>query len=381
MQIHSKLPDVGTSIFAVMSAMAVKHDAVNLSQGFPDYDIDEGLKALLLKYVEEGYNQYSPMPGQPALRNAIAAKVAVMHGVAVDADLEITVTAGATQAIYTAIGSVISKGDNVIVFDPAYDAYVPSVKSFGGTVTNIALTAPDFSIDWHEVESMIRPNTRMIIITNPHNPLGRVLRDTDLRNLQEITTRHDLFVLSDEVYEHLVYEGLEHLSVLRYPELRSRSFATFSFGKTFHATGWKTGYCIAPPELTDEFRRIHQYVTYATHTPTQLAYAEYMQDASKYLSLPVFFQEKRDRFLALMRDSKFRFLPCEGSYFMLADYSEISDLDDMAFAEWLVREHGVAVIPLSPFYSEVPDQKVVRFCFAKTDGALEEAAGRLSPIS
>ena len=228
MQIQSKLPNTGTSIFALMSAMAQKYDAINLSQGFPDYDIDEGLKALLFKYVDAGFNQYSPMPGQPSLRNAIAAKVAVMHGVTVDADLEITVTAGATQAIYTAIGSVISQGDNVIIFDPAYDAYVPSVKSFGGTVTNIALKAPDFFIDWEQVESLIRPNTRMIIITNPHNPLGRVLRDSDLRTLQDIVARHDLLVLSDEVYEHLIYDGLEHLSVLRYPELRSRSFATFS---------------------------------------------------------------------------------------------------------------------------------------------------------
>jgi methionine aminotransferase len=377
MQIQSKLPGIGMSIFAVMTAMARRQDAINLSQGFPDFDIDEGLKALLFKYVEEGYNQYSPMPGQPALRNAIAAKVAVMHGVEVDAELEITITAGATQGIYTAIGTVISPGDSAIIFEPAYDSYAPTVRSYGGHVTPIALKAPDFGIDWEQVESTITPSTKLIIITNPHNPLGRILRDQDLRALQDIAIRHDLLVLSDEVYEHLVYDGHEHLSALRYPELRDRSFVTFSFGKTFHATGWKTGYCIAPSYLTEEFRRIHQFVTYATHTPTQLAYAEYMQDASKYLSLPVFFQEKRDRFLSLMRDSRFNFLPCEGSYFMLADYNEISDLDDMAFAEWLVKEHGVAVIPLSPFYTDVPDQKVVRFCFAKTDAVLEEAAGRL----
>jgi methionine aminotransferase len=377
MQIKSKLPGIGMSIFAVMTAMARRHDAINLSQGFPDFDVDEGLKALLIKYVEGGYNQYSPMPGQPALRNAIAAKVAVMHGIEVDAELEITITAGATQAIYTAIGTVISPGDSAIIFEPAYDSYAPTVRSYGGHVTTMALKAPDFTIDWGEVESRINPSTKMIIITNPHNPLGRIMRHEDLQALQDIAVRHDLIVLSDEVYEHLVYDGHEHLSILRYPELRERSFATFSFGKTFHATGWKTGYCIAPSYLTEEFRRIHQFVTYATHTPTQLAYAEYMQDASKYLALPTFFQEKRDHFLSLMRGSKFEFLTCEGSYFILADYSKISNLDDMAFAEWLVKEHGVAVIPLSPFYAEPPGQKVVRFCFAKTDGVLEEAAERL----
>jgi len=377
MNIKSKLPDIGTSIFSVMSAMAREHNAVNLSQGFPDYDIDEELKAMMIRHVRNGENQYSPMPGQPALRSAIVKKVELMHNVKVDPDEEVTVTAGATQAIYTAVGAVISPGDNVIIFEPAYDAYAPSVRSYGGNITPIALTAPDFSIDWEQVESSILPSTRMIIITNPHNPLGRILGDEDLQALRDIAVKHDLLVMSDEVYEHLVFDGREHLSILRYPELRNRAFAIFSFGKTFHATGWKTGYCISPPYLTKEFRRIHQYVTYAVHTPTQLAYAEYMQDPNKYLTLPTFFQQKRDLFVDLMRNSAFDFLKSEGSYFVLADYSRVSDLDDMAFAEWLVNEHGVAVIPLSPFYTEVPEQRVVRFCFAKTEGVLREAAGRL----
>ena len=380
MRLESKLPDVGTNIFTVMSAMAREHGAINLSQGFPNFDVDPVIIELLAKHALAGQNQYSPMPGQPALREAIARKIELTHHVSVDPNTEITITAGATQALYTAIGAVIRPGDNAIIFDPAYDSYAPAVLSYGGTVTDIPLLAPDFKVDWDLVESKVSPATRMIIINTPHNPLGRALTRADMTRLSEISNRHDLLVLSDEVYEHLIFDGLEHESALRLPELRSRTFAVYSFGKTFHATGWKTGYCVAPPDLTIEFRKMHQFVTFAVHTPTQLAYADYLQDPEHYLSLPGFFQKKRDMFKELMAGSSFDFLPCEGSYFILADYSAISDLDDMAFASWLTKEHGVATIPLSPFYKEAPDQKIVRFCFAKTEETLTEAAARLNDI-
>lgn len=378
MTLRSKLPKIGTNIFTVMSAMALRYNAINLSQGFPNFDCDQGLKDLVIESVQAGRNQYAPMPGIQELREIIATKIGTIYHTNVDPDLNITITAGATQAIYTAIAAVIRKGDNAIIFDPAYDCYAPSVLSFGGTVTPIALRAPDFAIDWDEVEQKITRDTKMIVINTPHNPLGRVLKEEDLDRLEEIVLRHDdLYVLSDEVYEHQIYDGLKHQSVLGRPGLSARSFAVFSFGKVFHITGWKVGYCIAPEHLTEEFRKMHQFITFAVNTPMQYALAAFLRDASHYMQLPDFFQAKRDLFVDLMADSGFELLPCEGSYFALGDYSRISNLDDMAFAEWLTREHGVATIPLSPFYASPPDQKIVRFCFAKTNDVLESAADRL----
>ncbi len=379
MTLVSKLPQIGTNIFSVMSAMAQRYNAINLSQGFPNFDCDQELKDLVKENVQAGRNQYAPMPGVPELREIIAGKIGTLYHTDVDPELHITITAGATQALYTAIATVIRKGDNVIIFDPAYDSYAPAVLSFGGTVTAIALRSPDFEIDWDEVENKITPNTKMIVINTPHNPLGRVLKEQDLDRLEQIVRRHeDLYVLSDEVYEHQIYDGLEHQSVLRRPGLSERSFAVYSFGKVFHITGWKVGYCVAPEDLTKEFRKMHQFITFAVNTPMQFALATFLRDATSYLKLPDFFQAKRDLFKRLMAESGFDMLPCEGSYFILGDYSRISDLDDMAFAEWLTREHGVATIPLSPFYSSPPDQKIVRFCFAKTEDVLESAAMKLS---
>lgn len=377
---RSKLPDVGTTIFTVMSRLAREHNAINLSQGFPNWDCDERLKDLVIKYMRDGHNQYSPMPGVPALRESIAEKVNHMYGVSIDPDKHITITTGATQAIYTAIGAVISAGDNAIIFDPAYDSYAPAVKSYGGSIKPIALAAPEFNINWKEVESLIDEKTRLIVVNTPHNPLGKLLTEEDMLKLAEIASEHNLYVLSDEVYEHLVYDGREHCSAVRYPELWERCFAVYSFGKTLHATGWKSGYCLAPEDLTIEFRKVHQFVTFAVNTPIQLGVADYIRDPETYKGLNQFFQDKRDFFLEHMKDSPFKMLPSEGSYFVLGDYSSISDKSDIEFSEWLIREHGVATIPLSPFYASPPNQKLVRFCFAKTEDVLQEAAARLAKI-
>jgi methionine aminotransferase len=380
MQFRSKLPDVGTTIFAVMSALAREHQAINLSQGFPDFDCPEELKKLVTKHIQDGHNQYAPMPGLPGLREVLADKIRKLYGYPADPDYHITITAGATQGLYSAIGALTHVGDEVIIFDPAYDCYGPAVRSFGGTPVPVALHAPDFRIDWRQVEEKITPASRMIVINTPHNPLGRVLHEEDMQQLSRIANSHDLFVLSDEVYEHITFDGMPHLSVLRYPALRDRAIAVFSFGKVFHATGWKVGYAVASERLTTEFRKNHQFNTYAVNTPMQYAIADYMQDPATYLGLPAFFQEKRDKFAALMEETGFEMLPCEGSYFILADYSALSDLDDLAFARWLTTDHGVATIPLSPFYSEAPAQHVVRFCFAKTNEVLEEAVERLVAV-
>ena len=360
--------------------MANEHNAVNLSQGFPNWDCDPLLKERVISHIADGHNQYAPMPGTPELRQAIANKVKHQFNIDLDPDRHITVTAGATPAIYTAIGTVISDGDNAIIFDPAYDSYAPAVLSYGGTVNAVALTAPNFAIDWDEVEARIDNKTRLIVVNTPHNPLGRVLTDRDMRSLAMLAHKHDLYVLSDEVYEHLIYDGREHHSAIRFPDLWERCFAVYSFGKVLHATGWKTGYCLAPEHLTQEFRKVHQFVTFAVNTPVQLGIADYLQDPETYMSLPAFFQQKRDLFLHHMRDSRFEMLPCEGSYFAIADYSSISDMDDMTFATWLTTEHGVATIPLSPFYKHPPEQRIVRFCFAKTEDVLIEAAGRMGRV-
>ncbi|MDX1407007.1 MAG: methionine aminotransferase [Saprospiraceae bacterium] len=377
MALRSKLADVGTTIFTVMSQLAHEHDAINLSQGFPNFDCDPALKQLVIKHLEAGRNQYAPMPGVPALRQMLANKARDLYDADIDPDGEVTITAGATQAIYTAIVTMVHPGDEVIIFDPAYDCYAPSVVSCGGIPVPIALRAPDFAIDWHMAEERISEKTRFIIVNTPHNPLGKIMTMADMHELERIVQQHGLYVLSDEVYEHIIFDDLEHASVLRFPGLRTRAFVTYSFGKLCHTTGWKVGYCIAPTPLTQEFRKIHQFNVFSVNTPMQYALAEYLQDPETYLQLPGFFQAKRDFFVQAMSESAFSMLPCEGSYFILADYSRISDLDDMSFARWLTTEHGVATIPLSPFYAERISQPVVRFCFAKTEDTLEEAANRL----
>jgi methionine aminotransferase len=380
MQIFSKLPTVGTTIFSVMSALAHEHGAINLSQGFPNFQSPQRLTDLVCEYLQKGYNQYAPMPGLPELREAIAQKVNQMYGVTLDPDSEITVTAGATQAIYCAIAAFIRPGDEVILLEPAYDCYRPAVEVNGGIPVIYELKAPDYKINWDHIEALLTPATRMIIINTPHNPTGTIMQPTDLLALQHLTSGTDILVLSDEVYEHLVYDELAHQSVLRYPELRSRSLAAYSFGKTFHNTGWKIGYCVAPPELMVEFRKVHQYNTFAVHRPTQHALADYLKDASTYESLPAFYQQKRDFLLDIMEHSRFKPLPCQGTYFCNFDYSAISDETDRVFAHRLITAYGVAAIPVSAFYTSGRDERIIRLCFAKTEETLQAAGERLQQV-
>lgn len=379
--IVSKLPGTGTTIFTVMSALAQQHGAINLSQGFPDFDCDPALRALVTQAMHAGHNQYAPMQGLPALREVLSQKILALYGCEVDPDREITITAGGTQAIFTAIGAVINPGDEAILFDPSYDCYAPAVRIFGGVLKAIGLHAPDFQIDWDAVGRAITPRTRLIMINTPHNPLGRALTADDVFALEDIVSRHDLYVVSDEVYEHIIFDGLPHRSVLKSDILSKRSFAVYSFGKLVHATGWKVGYCVAPADMMTEFRKIHQFNVFAVNRPVQHALAAYLQDAHTYTGLNKFFQDKRDFFIQEMADTAFRLLPCEGSYFILADYCGISDLDDMAFAQRLTVEGGVATIPLSPFYARpVPGQRVVRLCFAKQEDTLVRAARLLRAV-
>ena len=372
-RIPSKLPNVGTTIFTVMSQLAHQYQAINLSQGFPNFDGDPKLKALVSQHMSAGRNQYAPMPGILPLRERLAEKYEQLYGQPVHPDSEVTITAGATQAIFTAIAAFVRPGDEVILLDPSYDSYRPSIETLGGQPVIYELQAPDYRVDWKAFETLISPSTRMIIINSPHNPTGQILQASDLQALQRITTGTDILVLSDEVYEHLVFDGQEHASVLRYPELFQRSLLTFSFGKTFHTTGWKLGYCIAPAPLMTEFRKVHQFNVFSVNTPMQYAIADYMADPQKYLQLPQFYQEKRDYFLNVIKGSRFRPLACQGTYFQLADYSAISDEPDVDFAKRMTAEHGVAVIPVSVFYSSQKDERVVRFCFAKTEELLARA--------
>jgi methionine aminotransferase len=379
--IRSKLPNTGTTIFTVMSAMANEYGAINLSQGFPNFDVDPRLKDLVSHYIQAGYNQYAPLAGIPELRVALAKKVELSYKTQLDPDHEITITAGATQAIFTAIAATIHPGDEVIVFDPSYDSYAPSVQSFGGIVVPIALKAPKFDIDWDEVNNAITAKTKLLIINSPHNPTGKVLRATDIEALKEIVEKHPILLLSDEVYEHLIFDDLPHLSILKEPALFARSFVTFSFGKSMHATGWKLGYCIAPTPLSTEFRKIHQFNVFCVNRPLQHAIADYIEDAKTYSSLGRFYQEKRDYFSSQMEQSRFQLIPSEGSYFILADYSAMSNLNDRNFTAFLTKEKGVATIPLSPFYMNPPqDQRIIRFCFAKTLDLLEEATLNLKHL-
>jgi methionine aminotransferase len=378
MQLHSKLPNVSTTIFSIMSQLAAKHGAINLSQGFPNFEVDQQLKDLINHYVQGGFNQYAPMAGLMELRQAIAKKKEILYGCSLDPDTEITITNGATEAIFSAISALVRAGDEVIVFEPAYDSYVPSIEVNGGVAVPLRLKSPDYRIDWDQVRDMVSPKTRMIMINTPHNPTGTVLGQEDIKALSEIVANTDILVLSDEVYQHLIYDGRRHESVLRYPDLYHRSIITMSFGKTFHATGWRIGYAIAPPEITAEIRKVHQFNTFSINRPLQHALADYLATPDNYLSLPGFFQQKRDLFLHAMADTPFEFLDCAGTYFTLASYRKISDLGDQEFARWLTRERGVAVIPISSFYSDGTDEKIVRFCFAKTDNLLLAAAENLN---
>ena len=379
MQIETKLPKVGTTIFTVLSQLAVEHKAVNLGQGFPDFDGPPALREALARAMAEGRNQYAPMTGVPALREAIARKTEKLYGRKVNADTEITVTSGATEALFAAIAAVVRAGDEVIVLDPCYDSYEPAIELNGGVAVHVALDSRTFRPDWERIAAAVTPKTRMILVNTPHNPCGSVFDAGDLDTLAELARTHDLFVLSDEVYEHIVFDGAAHQSVLRHAELAERSFVVSSFGKTYHCTGWKVGYCIAPRALSAEFRKVHQYLTFCTFTPAQFALADILEtDPQHYLDLPAFYQAKRDRFRDLLAGSKFELLPVGGAYFQVADYSKLSDKDDLSFCEWLVRNGGVAAIPISAFYeSPSPEQRLVRFCFAKSDAVLVQAAERL----
>lgn len=380
MNVRTKLPAVETSIFTVMSAMARECDAINLSQGFPNYSGDQRLTDYVHQAMQAGHNQYAPMGGFLPLREQLAQKIERLYGSTINPETEITITAGATQAIFTIISAMVHAGDEVILIEPAYDSYGPSVEVNGGVVVPYALQAPDYRVDWEAFARLITPKTRLIIINSPHNPTGTVWTPADLEALQQLAIKHDLFVLSDEVYEHLIYDDIPHQSILRYPALFQRSFATYSFGKTFHNTGWKIGYCVAPAPLMEEFRKVHQFNVFSVNHPAQRALATFLEDPESYLSLAGFYQEKRDFFNHCMESTRFKAIPCSGTYFQLFDYSAISDLPDRAFAEWLTKEHGVATIPTSPFYSNGQQQKVVRFCFAKTKDLLEKAAERLQKV-
>ncbi|WP_312961814.1 pyridoxal phosphate-dependent aminotransferase [Stutzerimonas nitrititolerans] len=379
----SKLPNVGTTIFTTMSQLAAEVGAINLSQGFPDFDGPQALREAVTRAVMDGRNQYAPMAGLPALREQVAVKVRSLYGREVSADSEITITPGATQAIFCAIHAVVRAGDEVIVFDPCYDSYEPAVELAGGVCIHQSLSLPDFSIDWQKLADAISPRTRMIVLNTPHNPSGALIDGADLERLAALVRERDIYLLSDEVYEHLVFDGREHASVLRHEELYQRAFVISSFGKTYHVTGWKTGYLVAPPNLTAELRKVHQYVSFTGVTPLQWALAEFMAAHPEHVrELPAFYQTKRDLFCDLLSGSRFGFTRTAGTYFQLADYSAIRpDLDDVAMAQWLTREHGVASIPISVFYQSPPaNLRLVRFCFAKQEETLRQAAERLCAI-
>ncbi len=371
--IISKLPEVSTTIFTVMSKLAADHDAINLSQGFPDFESDKTLIDLVSKAMREGHNQYAPMAGLPALRESVCNKINTLYGSKFSPETEITITAGATQAIFTAITACISKGDEVIIFTPAYDCYEPAVVLNGGIPVNIPLKTPDYHIDWKEVKQKISSRTKMIIINTPHNPSGTILSEGDMLQLQELVRNTDILILSDEVYEHIVFDGLQHQSVARFPLLAERSFITASFGKTFHNTGWKMGYCVAPKELMAEFQKVHQYNVFCVNRPIQHALATYLENAENYFGLSAFYQQKRDAFLNGIKDSNWEFTPASGTYFQLLSYKNITDENDVDFARRLTIEHKVASIPTSVFSKNGENPQVLRFCFAKTEETLKQA--------
>ena len=380
MNFQSKLPDVGTTIFTVMSVLAARHNAVNLGQGFPDYEMPEELSELVTKAMRDGFNQYVHMNGYIPLREAIAEKVERLYHTAINPESQITVTPGGTYAIYTAITAVLRPGDEVIIFEPGYDSYIPNVVINGGIPVMIDLKFPDYKIDWEEVKQKITPRTRMIILNSPHNPTGAVLRKEDMIELQSIVRNTNIFIVSDEVYEHLIFDGIAHESVLKYPELMERSFVCYSFGKVYHCTGWKLGYCISASEWMKEFRKVHQFNCFSCHSPSQVALSSFIRRPDTYETLPAFMQHKRDVFQHFMNTTRFTPLPSFGSYFQLYRYDRISDEGDKEFCIRLTEEFGIAAIPVSVFYNKGTDHKVIRFCFAKKETTLAAAAERLSKV-
>jgi methionine transaminase len=375
--VQSKLPKVGTTIFTVMSALAAEKSAVNLGQGFPDFDCDPALIDAVADAMRQGHNQYPPMAGVAALRQAVADKIQAIYGAHYDWANEITITSGATQAILTAVLAVVRTGDEVIVLEPSYDSYVPNIELAGGVPVFVQMTA-DYRVPWDVVAQKITKKTRAIITNTPHNPSGMIYSQADLLSLQELAVKHNLLVIADEVYEHMVYDGAAHLSVARYPALAQRSFVVSSFGKTFHVTGWKIAYVAAPAQLTAEFRKVHQFNVFTTITPVQYGLAQYMSQPQRYLDLPAFYQRKRDLFRSGLANTRFTLFPCEGTFFQLVDYSAVSDLPEAQFAKWLTTEIGVAAIPMSSFYDVPEEHSVVRFCFAKKESTLQTALERLA---
>lgn len=380
MRVTSKLPVLGLTIFSEMTQLANDAGAINLSQGFPDFEVHPELIDLVAYYMRQGCNQYAPMPGIPLLRERVAAKVLALYGASYDPATEITVTSGATEALFAAITAVVGPEDEAIVFEPAFDSYVPVIELCGGHPIFIELKFPDYSVDWAEVRAAVSDRTKLIILNFPHNPTGAVLAQEDLNQLIQIVQDTNIVIISDEVYEHIVFDGYPHLSLAAYPALAERSFVISSFGKTYHATGWKLGYCLAPQSLSKEIQKIHQYLTFASNTPMQHAVAEFIQKKEVYLQLSNFYQKKRDLFGSFIEKSRFKTLPCHGTYFLMLDYSTITDEPDMEFARRLTLDYGVAAIPPSVFYHQKNDYKVLRFCFAKRDETLEEAALRLCGV-
>ena len=377
---QSKLPELGVSIFSEMTNLALQHGAINLSQGFPDFDTHPELKDLVAQHIRAGRNQYAPMHGVAALRERLAAKVRTLYGVDYDPETEITVTTGGTEALYAAVTAVVHPGDEVIIVEPAYDCYAPIVQLSGGRPVYAHLTFPDYRVDWEAFRQLVSARTRLVMLNFPHNPTGAVLDRQDLGRLADILRPTRALIVSDEVYEHIVFDGSAHTGMALHPELRARSFVVGSFAKTYHTTGWKVGYCLAPAALTAELRKIHQNLVFSVNTPLQHAYADFLEDRRRYLELPAFYQSKRDRFLELTRGSRFRPLPCRGTYYQLLSYSAISDEPEIDFARRLTVEHGVAAIPPSVFYHARDDHRVLRFCFAKREETLVAAAARLCAV-
>ncbi|MEI8053670.1 MAG: methionine aminotransferase [Bacteroidota bacterium] len=375
--IYSKLPHIATTIFTVMSALSVKHNAINLGQGFPDFSMNEKLTSLVNEAMKSGYNQYVHMCGLPLLRERIAEKVNEDYNAKVSPETDITITPGGTYAIYTAFTTILQPGDEVILFEPAYDSYIPNIEINGGVAISIPLEYPDYSINWDRVKEKVNGKTKAIIINTPHNPTGSVLSTEDIEQLRSIVSGTGIFIISDEVYEHLIFDNKKHLSILRYPDLLERSFVCFSFGKVYHCTGWKMGYCIAPEAMMKEFRKVHQFNCFTCNSPVQFALAQFLTEKNQYRELGVFLQSKRDYFKKLMEQTKLKPLPSYGSYFQLYDYSEVSDEKENDFAIRLTQDAGVATIPVSAFYKTPVDHKVLRFCFAKKESTLEEAVERL----
>ncbi|MBL0068356.1 MAG: aminotransferase class I/II-fold pyridoxal phosphate-dependent enzyme [Chitinophagaceae bacterium] len=380
MLIHSKLPLAGTTIFTVMSALATEHKAVNLGQGFPDFPMSSELTDLVNKAMRSGFNQYAPMPGWTPLREAIAEKIHYLYNNSVNPDTEITITPGGTYAIYTALTAILQPGDEVIVFEPAYDSYIPNIEVNGAKAVTIPLVYPDYHIDWTAVKAAITPKTKAIMINSPHNPTGSVISEEDIKQLRAVTEGTNIFIISDEVYEHLIFDGIQHQSILKYPDLLHRSFICFSFGKVYNCTGWKLGYAVAPAELMKEFRKIHQFNCFSCNTPMQVALAEFLSNREAYTGLAAIMQEKRDYFKNLMSSSRFTMQDSFGSYFICGTYERISDEGDMELSKRLTKEAGVATIPVSAFYQNGLDNKVLRFCFSKNKETLEKAAERLSAV-